>query len=76
MFTATLYVVFPPGQHFPQTRQRFESCRWWNSAASVVIVSVEIYLCTSVVPFLFCVHWSRLFIIDFTQLSTQLRATV
>ena len=49
MFIATLYVVFLPGQQFPQTR-KFESCRWWNSAASVVIVSVEIYLCTSVYP--------------------------
>ena len=50
MFIATLYVVFPPGHHFPQTRQCFESCRWWNSAASVVTVSVEKSLCTSVFP--------------------------
>ena len=84
MFIATLY-VFPPGHHFPLTRQCFVSCRWWNSASSVVIVSVEVYLYVfpggshfilCIYMFLFCVHWSRLFIIDFTQLSTQLRAGV
>ena len=66
MFIGTLYVVFHPGQHFPQKRQCFESCRWWNSAASVVIVSVEVYLYV----------YTSVCIIDFTQLSTQLRARV